>query len=296
MMVAPNVGESGEIGHELSGAWPARLPILLSSPHSGSDYPKRFSQHTRLSRSVLALLEDGPVHRLIDFAEAAGVPALRATLGRAVVDFNRAPDDLLPLLVDRADRRPLQASARSRAGLGVIPTRAGVAPIYAGPLPREELAWRLDGLHAAYHGRLAQLHAALAGRFGEALLIDLHSMPETVSRVAGRRVDIVLGDYRGAACTPPLMALARQVLERLGLRVSLNQPYAGGFITQHHGRPAAGRPALQIELRRALFMDESERRLNGRAAAISAALRALVEALGQAILAVADGDKRVSAA
>lgn len=296
MLLAPSVFDCDDVGHELSGAWPARLPVLLSSPHSGSLYPKRFTDHTRLSRKVLAMLEDGPVHSLLGFAETLGVPVVQATFGRAVVDFNRSPDDLLPLLVEHSDKRPLQVTTRSRAGLGVIPTRAGVAPIYTGPLPSDELDWRLNNVHAAYHGRLQEIHAALEDRFGQALLIDVHSMPETVSRVAGRRVDVVLGDRSGAACTPPLIALSRKTLEQAGFRVSVNQPYSGGFITQHHGKPASGRPALQIELRREIFMHEANRRLKMRSRAVSEALRAVVEALGASLVIAGADAKRVSAA
>lgn len=240
-----------------AGCWPAFRPLLLSSPHSGCAYPKNFGQFALLGAAELTALNDGPVHQLLNFADAAGIPLLHARYARAVVDLNRSPEECLPFLVEKPGSRVVQVTARSQAGLGVVPTRIGARAIYDRALPAAELSWRIDELHAGYHQRLTAMHQAMVAQFGQALLLDMHSMPDGVARARGREVDVVLGNCHGKSCDAGLIHAAAGFLSDLGLRVSINEPYAGGYITQHHGRPEAGLPALQVELRRSLFLKKS---------------------------------------
>lgn len=255
----------------ISGDWAGNMPILLSSPHSGSLYGEHFERHALLRTGDLRTLEDGPVHQLLDFAGKIGLPLVHAEYSRAVTDLNRAPEECLPFLIERAGSRKVQLTDRSRAGLGVVPTRLGMRPIYDKALPEDELSWRIDEIHAGYHRLLAHAHKDLAARFGRALLVDVHSMPDSVARHRGKKVDVALGNAFGKACDMRWLRQAAKVFEGCGYRTAINQPYAGGYITCHHGRPERGRHALQIELRRPLFLDD-QNRLNPGAAQLSGCL------------------------
>lgn len=272
MQVAPfsETPPSGRVG-----------PLVLSSPHSGSHYPQRLLAALQTRPERLRRLEDGPIDRLVAGCGACGATLLAATYARAFVDLNRSVAELDPGIVDGAvDGLAARLTLKVRAGLGVVPSRINGEPIYARLLTPEELRARLDDAWYPYHRRLAELLGTRRRELGVALLLDCHSMPDDPNAVrAGRQVDVALGDRYGQSCRPGIVDAARRCLEGAGLRVAQNRPYAGGFITGHYGRPARGVDALQLELRRDLFMDESTLEPNAGFAALGRVLGRLVATL-----------------
>ncbi|RZJ04507.1 MAG: N-formylglutamate amidohydrolase [Brevundimonas sp.] len=252
--------DQGQAGRRTGEAFTVVTPetagrFVFASPHSGEVYPDDMGCDPALARASLRSAEDVWVDRLIAPGADLGASLVLGRLGRAYVDLNRDPDDLDAVLIDglAAD----SGGARAAAGYGVIPRLTGDGrALYARRLAREEASARLARVHAPYHAALAERMRAAHARHGGAVLIDWHSMP---SRAVGgaRGVDVVLGDRHGVACAPALTRRVRDLFEGLGWRVALNQPYAGGWTTQAWGRPAEGFQALQIELSRALYLDEA---------------------------------------
>ena len=234
------------------------VPILFASPHSGAHYPAAMVHGLRVPLIDLRRTEDAFVHELFANVEAHGGQLVYANYARAYVDLNRDARELDPdMFADGAPRTVAVPSARVEAGLGCLPKVAARGePIYAARLSRAEGEYRLAQVHDAYHGFLKRTLDDYRLAFGQAVLIDCHSMP---SRQPGRRklADIVLGDRFGSSCDTRLTGLAERTFRRLGYSVSRNAPYAGGFTTRAYGRPKHGVHALQIEINRALYMDEA---------------------------------------
>ena len=268
---------------------PARqtVPLVLSSPHSGRDYPARFAAAARLDPLALRRSEDSFVDELFAAAPACGAPLLRARFPRAFVDVNREPYELDPAMFE--DTLPSYVNTRSaqvRAGLGTIArVVAGGAEIYRGKLRFAEARARIREYHRPYHAALADLIDATRRRFGFAVLLDCHSMPSigcSTDRDTGApRVDVVLGDRFGNSCPPRVTAAAERTLAALGYAVQRNVPYAGGYTTQRYGRPRDGVYALQIEINRALYMDEASLERGPGLAAVAADMTAVIEALAR---------------
>ena len=237
------------------------LPIIFASPHSGRAYPDHFLTAARLDALSLRRSEDSFVDELFAAAPEHGAPLLAATFPRAYCDANREPWELDPAMF--ADALPPwvnTTSARVGAGLGTIArVVASGETIYRGKLPFAEAELRVSTCWQPFHDSLAALIGETRARFGVCLLIDCHSMPShghTV-RSGAKPTDFVLGDAHGTACTPRATRLVEGVLTGLGYTVQRNDPYAGGYITRHYGRPREGVHALQIEVARALYMDET---------------------------------------
>jgi N-formylglutamate amidohydrolase len=240
--------------------------LVLSSPHSGQVYPRRFLASTRLDAIALRRSEDAFVDELVIGAVAAGMPLLRARFPRAYLDPNREPYELDPKMFE--GRLPPYVNSRSlrvAGGLGTIARVVGESQeIYAKRLTVEEGIRRIDCLYKPYHAALRRLLDRAVQRFGRTLLVDCHSMPSCQTllqsgsspRDSRFKADFVIGDRYGTSCARALADLAHEVLGGLGYAVERNKPYAGGFITEHYGHPASGRHALQIEVNRALYMDE----------------------------------------
>jgi N-formylglutamate amidohydrolase len=230
--------------------------MVLNSPHSGSRYPRRFLEASRLDALTLRRSEDSFVDELVAPCVAVGAPLLRAHFPRAYIDVNREPFELDPQMFE--GRLPDFANTRSlrvAAGLGSIPRVVGDAqPIYRGPIPVSEGLARIATLHRPYHARLAGLLDRARERFGFVILLDCHSMPS--SSVEAGACDIVLGDRFGSSAAGWIVDALEQSLRHSGLAVRRNKPYAGGYITEHYGAPAKARHAVQIEINRALYMDE----------------------------------------
>lgn len=235
-------------------------PLVVASPHSGSHYAEGFLAQTRLSAQELRRSEDCHVNQLFAAAPDLGAPMIVAHFPRAFVDVNREPYELDPkmyveALPDYANPR----SPRVAAGLGTIARVVGGGEeIYDRLLALAEAFRRLESCYFPYHRALAQLLDEARKRAGFSLLLDCHSMPSAsaLPDQEGRSADIVLGDCHGASAARALVELARDSLRGMGYRVALNLPYAGGFVTRHYGRPEASSHALQIEISRALYMDE----------------------------------------
>src|SRR3954463_5439062 len=236
---------------------PARqsVPFVFASPHSGRSYPDSLLARTRLDATTLRRSEDAFVDELFAGAVELGAPLLAAQFPRAFLDVNRSSTELDAGMFDGALGVPVDApSPRVAAGLGVIPriVRDG-AEIYRGKLKSGEADTRLDQLYRPYHQALAALMEETRARFGVAVLIDCHSMPSALSVP-----DVVLGDRYGASAAPRLTAHAEAAFMREGFSVARNTPYAGGHSTTLYGRVAEGCHALQIEVNRALYLDEDK--------------------------------------
>ncbi len=246
-------------GHVVSEPAAHTAPFVFCSPHSGRHYPAILHAASRLDAHALRKSEDCFVDDLYAGVAALGAPLIAARFPRAYLDVNREPFELDPELfgTDLPGYANPQ-SIRVAGGLGTIARIVAdgeeiyrTPPTLAAALERIELLYR--PFHADLNGLLARTHEA----FGVAILIDCHSMPSAaMNQTNGNRPDIVLGDRFGVSCDPRLTRAVRDHLSKLGLHVQMNRPYAGGFITEHYGRPAHGVHALQIEINRALYLDE----------------------------------------
>jgi N-formylglutamate amidohydrolase len=232
-------------------------PVVLSSPHSGRVYPKAVLERLRVNGRTLLPLDDGPIDKLVQLACEAGATLVAARYPRVVVDLNREPDELDPEIVRDAHAMPdMRVTARARAGLGVVPSRIGGQPLWRRPFGADELRRQIDDLYHPYHAQLETLMVERRERLGIAILLDCHSMPNAAA-LGDPIVDAALGDRFGRSCAGELVSAVEALLRNAGLKVARNRPYAGGTITGRHGQPEHGRHALQLELRRGLFMDES---------------------------------------
>ena len=234
-------------------------PVIFNSPHSGSVYPRAFLLASRLDLAVLRHSEDSFVDDLALGVVNRGYPLMRAHFPRCYVDVNREPYELDPRMFE--GRLPSFANTRSMrvaGGLGTIARVVGDAQeIYHERIPVDDAIARIEGLYKPYHRALRRLFTRMHRDFGAAVLIDCHSMPSAAGSKDERpRSDVVLGDRYGTSCVAVVAEVAEATLRGLGYSVSRNKPYAGGFITEHYGNPAAGLHAMQLELNRALYMDE----------------------------------------
>ena len=257
-------------------------PLVFASPHSGRLYPEDMNpalDSLRIRRS-----EDARVDDLISQAPTFGAPVICALTARSYLDVNRDPAELDPQLF--AGALPAEAyalSPRVAAGLGVVARVAsGGAEIYDRRLSLDEGLSRIARVHGPYHDALARLLARARAAHGFAVLIDWHSMPQS----AAPGVDFVLGDRFGGACSPALTALVEQLLRVAGYRTARNTPFAGGYTTEHYGRPDRRTHALQVEINRGLYLDET--RLE-----TTAGFGRLREALGRVIARLAETDWRL---
>ncbi|CAN5401142.1 N-formylglutamate amidohydrolase [soil metagenome] len=232
---------------------------VFASPHSGMERPSDFGASPDIGHVALGGGEDRFVDRLVAAGPAHGAPVISGRVSRAYLDLNRDPAELDPALID--DCPPADLSAKTLAGFGVIPRRGGDGmDLYDRRLSFSEARTRIERLHRPYHATLADLMTQTRTRHGTAVLIDWHSMPSRAAGGTERSApgpDVVLGDRFGAACDPGLTRRLRLLFEQVGWRVGLNAPYAGGYTTQAWGRPAEGFQAVQIELNRALYLNEA---------------------------------------
>jgi N-formylglutamate amidohydrolase len=236
-------------------------PLVISSPHSGDIYPPSLLRAVRLEQSQLRCLEDGWVDRLFAFAPEIGAPLLRARFARAYVDPNREAFELDAELFEGPLPGHVNAgSAKARAGLGTIPSRIGGKPIYRARLDFGEAERRVRLAYWPYHQALQSLLRRAHQAFGAVLLLDCHSMPGFAANGSSEGVvDFAVGDRFGRSCAPAIVERVEALLRRRGFQVARNRPYAGGHITTRYGRPETGVHALQLELRRGLFMEERTR-------------------------------------
>lgn len=233
--------------------------VVFASPHSGCDYPAAFLAQVLPDALVMRSSEDAFVDQLFASAPGHGAPLLLAGVPRAFVDLNRSAEELDPALIDGA--RQLGHNPRIASGLGVIPrVVAGGRAIYCGKMSLAEARRRIDLYWRPYHAALAAELNSAHEAFGNAILIDCHSMPhealDGTVRSGARRPDVVLGDRFGASASREIIEQIEAAFTRAGLTVARNTPFAGAYITQTYGRPPRGRHAVQIEIDRALYMNE----------------------------------------
>ncbi len=236
-------------------------PLVFASPHSGRLYPREMLDASVLDAASIRRSEDALVDDLIAGAAKAGAALLTARYARAYMDVNREPYELDPAMFD--EELPPFARAqtpRIAAGLGAIAKVVGEGQeIYARKLSFDEARLRIEGIHRPYHAALAGLIQAALSAFGVAVLVDWHSMPSAAARMtrARRTPDFVLGDRFGASCRPALSSLIDRELRAMGYEVARNAPYAGGYTTEFYGDPDRGVHAVQVEINRALYLDEA---------------------------------------
>ena len=259
-----------------------RAPIIFNSPHSGSVYPYDFLNASRIDLATLRRSEDSFMDELISDLSSRGFPVVRVNFPRSYVDVNREPYELDPRMF--AGRLPSFANTRSMrvaGGLGTIPRVVGDGQeIYRERLCVDDALSRIEALYKPYHRALRRLINKVHQTFGSVVVVDCHSMPSIgVSRDEPRRPDVVIGDRYGTSCAPLLPDMVENTMSRLGYSVGRNKPYAGGFITEHYGNPASGLHAIQLELNRAIYMDERRREKGPRFAQVAADFAALADAL-----------------
>ena len=239
------------------------IPFIFASPHSGRRYSTAFIEASRLTPVMLRRSEDSFIDELFSKAPNYGAPLLKATFPRAYVDPNREPFELDPTMFE--DQLPDYVntdSVKISAGLGTV-ARVVIngENIYRKKLKFSEIKRRVESFYFPYHQALQRLIENTRIKFGFCILIDCHSMPSIGGPMDddmdNNRVDIVLGNNHDASCAPQLLSYTSASLKRQGLSICRNKPYSGGYTTCHYGKPDKGVHALQIEVNRSLYMDET---------------------------------------
>jgi N-formylglutamate deformylase len=267
-------------------------PVVFASPHSGRDYPDEFLAATRLSHLSLRRSEDSFLDELVAGAPLHGATVIAAGFPRAFCDVNREPWELDPgMFSDALPAWVNTGSARVRSGLGTIARVVGGGEaIYAGKLRFADAEHRVRQYWQPYHDALSALLENTLASAGRCLLVDCHSMPAHACE--GRRPvpDVVLGDAYGSACAPAVMRYFEQFFTGRGYQVRRNDPYAGGFVTRHYGRPARHVHAIQIEFARGLYMDEASLERRPGFATLAEDITLLASALGRDVAEITPDD------
>lgn len=224
----------------------ASSPLVIAVPHAGRHYPARIEADRAVARSVLEELEDRHADRLVTRAVEAGAVAIVATQARCWIDLNRGAEDA-------GEPDSVTASARAKAGLGLVPARIGGRPLWRHYPAVAEVEARIASIHAPYHRAIGDALEEARARHGAALLIDCHSMPP-LGRSGRRGADIVIGDRHGATAASAIAAAAAGACREHDLNVAHNVPYAGAFTIQHHACPARNIHAIQVEVDRSLYL------------------------------------------
>jgi N-formylglutamate amidohydrolase len=238
------------------------IPVLIAVPHAGRTYPSALVGAMRDAEFAAIRLEDRYADHLGEaVAEATGAALLIARAPRAMIDLNRAADDIdwdmiEPIATSRALATPAPGR-RARSGLGLIPRRLpGLGEIWSRRLGAVELEARIRAVHEPYHRLIEEIMAELTARWGAALLLDLHSMPPLPLHSGGAApAEFVLGDRFGSACDGGLVGAAFAWFAEAGRRAAHNRPYAGGYALERHAAPRRGHHALQVEVDRRSYLD-----------------------------------------
>lgn len=232
---------------------PGSSPLCISVPHAGRDYPDDIAPTLAMPLARARGLEDRHVDTIVRVATACGYPTIIARTPRLLIDLNRAETDFEPATIHGGMLAGARPSHRARGGLGLIPDRLpGAGALWRQRPSIAALTDRIATVHRPYHAHVAKMIDAARRRFGNAVLVDLHSMPPLAGPMAP---EVVIGDRHGMSAAPHIVAAARAILVDRGLRVGLNTPYAGGYVLERHGRPRAHVHAIQIEVDRRLYLD-----------------------------------------
>lgn len=239
-------------------------PVMLDSPHSGTVFPDDF--RTEVPELSLRRVQDSFVDELFSKAPDHGASLLSALFPRSYIDPNRAETDIDIKMIDGKWPRSAAPTEKSRLGHGLIwRTCPAERAMYSSRLSADAVQHRIDRYWRPYHQMLAAEIDRLHQEFGVVFHLNCHSMPSgsspVVSRRTGvRRADFVLGDQDGATCAPAFTFFVRDWLEAAGYVVRLNDPYKGAELVSRYAAPDAGRHSLQIEINRALYMEETSLR------------------------------------
>lgn len=231
------------------------IPLLVDAPHSGGLLPEDFDFICDLAD--LRQSDEFYVDRFAEYAVGAGGTFLKANISRAYIDLNRPISDLHPSLCDQPIPWPLSRSKRVMYGIGLIRHLVRpFEPVYNRMLTLEEIQNRIRDYYDPYYKVLGEELNALRAAHGRVLHINLHSMPQI--GVDGIRMpDIVLGDHDGHSSGRVYREMLKSFFESHGLRVAINNPYKGVELTRRFAKPRQGIHCIQLEINKALFMDES---------------------------------------
>lgn len=283
-------GHGGFPAYTLSAAAPSRLPVLIAVPHAGRHYPEAMRNRLREPNHAAMRLEDRYVDQVAArVAEATGARLLVAHAPRALIDLNRAPDDIDWDMIADPDRESAKQGVgrRARSGLGLIPRRLpGIGELWKSRHQRAELQALLASIHEPYHAALARTMTGLHARWGAALLIDLHSMPPLTGRPGQPVAEFVVGDRFGTTCHGRIIAATFSHFARAGRLAAHNRPYAGDYVLQRHGSPKAGLHAFQLEIDRRAYLDGALAEPGEGLCGLVGLLSALVERLGGEVAAL----------
>lgn len=282
----------GNWGFQLFNLDSPGLPVLISVPHAGREYPAELLENVRIAPVELQRLEDRYADRLVAPAIAAGMPAIVAHRARAWIDLNRGEDELDPEMIKGGTGvRKTVGSAKMRGGLGLVPRRLmHSGDIWLRPFEAQDVEQRLSGFHRPYHQQVEKALLQMRDRFGIALLVDMHSMPPLLP-VGGFQPRIVIGDRFGQSAASLYSEMLLQRLKQIGVAAALNHPYPGDYILRQHGNVRKNIHAIQIEVDRALYLDSELREpasgLDATSAIMTELLMLLAELVGGASMPMA---------
>lgn len=282
----------GNCGFQLFNLDSPGLPILISVPHAGREYPTELLENLRIAPAELQRLEDRYADRLVAPAIAAGMPAIVARRARAWIDLNRGEDELDPEMIKGGTGvRKTVGSAKMRGGLGLVPRRLmHSGDIWLRPFEAQDVEQRLSGFHRPYHQQVEKALLQMRDLFGIALLVDMHSMPPLLP-VGGFQPHIVIGDRFGQSAASLYSEMLLQRLKQIGVAAALNHPYPGDYILRRHGNVRKNIHAIQIEVDRALYLDSELREpasgLEATSAIITELMMLLAELVGGASIPMA---------
>jgi N-formylglutamate amidohydrolase len=233
------------------------VPILLSVPHAGRDYPRSVYDQLRLPPAALTRLEDRYADYLARDAIKSGIPTIIALRSRAWMDLNREACDMDQEMLVLADRDPrIRPGSKVRGGLGLIPRRlAGAGDIWRRQFTNVEVAERLVGYHTPYHQNIATILTKMQAQFGGAILLDLHSMPPLGTSFGGSPAHFVVGDLFGKSAGGWVSELLVTRIKQAGYHCQLNHPYSGDYALRRHASTRQNIHTLQLEVDRALYLD-----------------------------------------
>lgn len=239
--------------HNASPTTKGQHLVCLSVPHAGREYPDWAADALNVPIAKTRSLEDRYADTLVGQAIARGYTTLVARTPRLIIDLNRAETDFEAAILSGRSTLAARPSVRARSGLGLVPDRLGsIGRLWKDRLSASDLTARIATYHRPFHRALGDALDAAYARHDLAILLDVHSMP---SLLGEQPADVVIGDLYGRAADPVLVTGASKLLSGHGLRVSYNQPYAGGHILERHTRPKIGIHGLQIEIDRRLYLD-----------------------------------------
>jgi N-formylglutamate deformylase len=275
----------------------AEAPLVFDSPHSGSHYPDDFRFVCPLD--VLRTAEDTYVDELYASAPGFGATLIGAVFPRSYLDANRAVHDLDTELIDGIWPSDLKPTHRTRCGLGLVRrvARTGT-PIYDRKLSVAEIRARIERYHTPYHNVLEEACTRAHRKFGMVWHVNCHSMPSQrtgTGKKGGHCADFVLGDRDGTTCEPELTDFVARILRGCGYTVRINEIYKGVEIVKRQGRPGEGRHSLQIEVDRALYMDQKTLEKTSNFRQLQDDIAHLIEALATFASARLDDGRRAAA-